>query len=130
MKLKFPHLPVLAAPYLIFGLGVLLNVLAITANHGYMPVAASAIIVNQFGVTTHGQILDEVHRCMTQSDHLKILCDWIQIPRESVCSPGDLCLWAGEWLMGPSFVAWLTMLWRDANPEKADPQGIVWTSRT
>lgn len=111
--MKFPHATVLVSPYILFGLGVFLNILAITVNQGYMPVAQSAILG---GYVPVGTVLDEVHRMMQHSDHLKFLCDWIQIPRESVCSPGDLCLWLGEWLMGPSFVAWLVLLYRDYNP--------------
>jgi hypothetical protein len=119
MKIKFPHPAILLSPYVLYGLGVFLNVLVITANQGYMPVAASAIIDNRFGLGSHpGEILDNIHRCMQASDHLKILADWIQIPRESVASPGDLCLWLGEWLQVPSFVVWLTMLWKDSNKVK------------
>ena len=120
MQLKFPHLPVLATPYLIFALGVVLNIIAISANSGYMPVAQSAILG---GYVPAGTVIDEVHRVMQNSDHLKVLCDWIQVPRQCVASPGDLCLWAGEWLMGPSFVAWLTMIWRDVNQEAEKVRG-------
>ena len=119
-RLRFPHFWLVASPYLAFYLGAVLNILAVTVNHGYMPVASSPIILRHLdGIIPYpGIVIDEVHRQMQSSDHLKFLCDWIQIPRMSVCSPGDLFLWLGEWLEGWTFIAWLAFLWRDYNREQ------------
>ena len=117
-RLRFPHFWLVASPYLAFCLGALLNILVVTANHGYMPVHQSAIIFNRFGWQANGDVLDEIHRVMQSSDHLKILADWIEIPRIAIVSPGDLFLWLGEWLEGWTFLAWLAFLWRDYNREQ------------
>lgn len=114
---RFPHRVVLFTPYLIYGLGIALNVIAITANHGFMPVVYSAIFRSDM-IIFPGMRIDEIHRVMQSTDHLKILCDWIQLPRTAVCSPGDVCEWLGDWLMGPAFIAWLTLLWKDANENR------------
>ena len=118
LRFRFPYFWLVVSPYLAFCLGAFLNILVVTANHGYMPVHQSAIIFNRFGVQSSGAVLDEVHRVMQSSDHLKILADWIEIPRRSVASPGDLLLWLGEWLEGWTFIAWLAFLWRDHNREQ------------
>lgn len=123
MRLRFPHPVLLTAPYAIFGFGILLNVLAITVNQGYMPVASSSIFADcgdavKFAaciVPAPGDVIDEIHRAMQSSDHLKILCDWIQLPRTAVCSPGDLFLWLGQWLEKPALVTWLAILWKEYN---------------
>jgi Family of unknown function (DUF5317) len=116
-QVNFPHLGVLVSPYVLLGLGVFLNVLVITANQGYMPVAPSSIIDGMaIGPTHPGLVLDEIHRVMQSSDHLKFLADWIQIPRMSVASPGDLFLWLSDCIRVPSFIVWLTMLWKDCTP--------------
>jgi hypothetical protein len=119
MKIKFPHPVLLLSPYILLGLGFFLNVLVITVNQGYMPVASSSIINNMLmGPSSPGQVLDNIHRCMQSTDHLKFLADWIQVPRQSVASPGDLCLWLGDWLQTPSLVVWLAFLWKDHNKIK------------
>src|SRR5271154_3784435 len=78
---------------------------SLTVNEGYMPVAMSAIMRDcheeKFTFTIgalindkvkkspkedapactmpeYGAIIDNVHRVMKSSDHLKFLCDWIQ----------------------------------------------------
>lgn len=116
MRRRFPHLFVLLAPYLLYGFGVFLNVLVITANGGYMPVHDSPIVKTHLDdPIAPGEIIDEVHRVMQHSDHLKFLADWIQIPRESVMSPGDMFLLLGDQLQFPLFVVWLVLLYKDHN---------------
>jgi hypothetical protein len=111
--LRIPYIWLLLSPYLLIAVGVFLNTLAITVNQGYMPVAKSAIVFNNLGnFPAPGTVIDDIHRVMQPSDHLKILCDWIQIPRESVMSIGDAFLKLGIWFNGWSFVAWLALLWR------------------
>jgi hypothetical protein len=111
--LRIPYIWLLLSPYLLIAVGIFLNTLAITVNQGYMPVAKSAIVFNNIGnFPAPGTVIDEIHRVMQSSDHLKILCDWIQVPRESVMSIGDAFLRLGIWFNGWSFVAWLALLWR------------------
>ena len=116
MKIRFPYFWLLTAPYLAVALGSAMNILAVTANHGYMPVASSPIIIRALdGVIPYpGIIIDEVHRQMQSTDHLKFLCDWIQIPRLAVASIGDVFLFLGEWLSQWTFITWLALIWRDA----------------
>lgn len=113
--MRFPHWKILVIPYILLAIGIFFNVLVVTCNQGYMPVAMSSIMAQG---TVPGQVIDEIHRAMQHSDHLKALADWIQVPRMMVASPGDALMWLGDWLSGPMFIVWLTLLWRDANPHR------------
>ena len=151
MRYKFPHLGVLILPWVLLAIGAVSNILAVTVNQGYMPVAMSAImrdcheeatflgipikLKNSKNKADHedddspsakknctmpqrGDIIDEGHRVMQSSDHLKFLCDWIALPhQQGVLSLGDLFLFSFDWLTGPCFVFWLALLWRDYNPQ-------------
>lgn len=151
MRLKFPHIGILITPWILLAIGATLNVLAVTVNQGYMPVAMSAVMRDCHEENTllqilrmekskikqdedapppkhakpvctvpeRGEIIDDVHRVMQSTDHLKILCDWIQVPRSAVLSPGDLFLWTSELLTWPAFIFWLALLWRDHNPKQS-----------
>lgn len=79
---------------LLWGLGYLMNVLVMTANHGqmpvYLPLYCSTINFGAF------------HTCMTAGSHLKWMADWINTgvgEHYVMTSPGDLLemLVEGTW---------------------------------
>lgn len=89
-------------PSLLILLGAFLNILAVTANKGYMPVVLPA----GWGNFAPGAILDPRHVAWSAQVHLAALCDWIDWFDGGVCSFGDLCQWAGEALQVPVLFAW------------------------
>lgn len=97
---------ILAVPYLLYYLGVGMNVAVICANRGTMPVAASP----WNGVDNpDGQ--DTIHVKMTTESRLKVLADWVQLPAyQATASPGDLFIWLGVWLTVPSLFFWLGLI--------------------
>ncbi len=68
-------------------LGGLLNVAAISANNGMMPVYVGKL-------TNQEIFLDNEHVSMATYSHLKILCDYISIG-DTIASPGDVLLVLG-----------------------------------
>lgn len=92
-------------PSLLVLVGAALNCLAITVNHGLMPYVQDF----GFGFVMPGTITDPRHVAWYPGVHLGFLCDWIQWFGESVCSPGDLCLWLGDWLTAPVLVVWAAL---------------------
>lgn len=114
----------LLLPFLLVGAGTVSNIAVVTANHGAMPVVIPAPIREKLAqgddpdLLTPGEVMDEVHVVYNPSDiHLKVLCDWIILPRFGVASPGDLMLWTGEWASSPTFVLWLALLYADKRKE-------------
>lgn len=102
LKLWMPILP-----FVLFYLGAFCNILAITVNHGTMPVTVPL----GMDPPAPGTLLDGVHAQWSNGVHLAFLCDWIVILHATgVCSPGDLLLWAGDFLQIPMFFAWLSFL--------------------
>ena len=95
-----------------------------SANHGSMPVVIPVPIREKLkgeDSLTPGEVMDEVHTVYNPQDiHLKVLCDWIQVPRMGVVSPGDLLLWAGEWSVSPVFFLWLALLYSDKRQESRE----------
>lgn len=104
------HLLVLL-PWLLTCFGAALNVLVITANGGLMPVIIPASWAG-YG-SPAGTLMDQVHITWYAGVHLKFLADWIQVPWAGACSPGDLCIWAGEWIAPYGIGAWLALCWRE-----------------
>ncbi len=119
--LKQLRIGLLALPFLLQGLGGVANLAVLTANHGSMPVVIPVPIREELkgeDSLTPGEVLDEVHTVYNPQDiHLKVLCDWIQVPRVGTVSPGDLLLWAGEWSVSPVFFLWLALLYSDKRQE-------------
>jgi hypothetical protein len=106
MKLR---LWVLLVPVLLYALGAICNVSAITANHGAMPVVIPITWRDDDGIPGPGDTIDERHVAWYPGARLKVLCDWIQLPGE-VASIGDLCLWTADDLARPAVIVWFTLL--------------------
>jgi hypothetical protein len=106
----------LAAPWALFGFGLSLNVLAISVNHGTMPVAIPTGMQDAIDAATaagliHNGMIDGIHKVMVAGDHLKFLCDWIQLPGIGTASIGDLFLWLGDALKVPAALVVLVKMW-------------------
>lgn len=99
----------LLTPWLLYYFGIVLNVLVISANQGVMPVVMPRASVAILG-TQPGDLLDRVHSVYQASDHLFLLCDWIQVPWIGTCSLGDMFLWLGDFLMWPCAIAFLVLM--------------------
>lgn len=125
--LKQLRIGLLLLPFFLLGAGTTANIAVVTANHGAMPVVIPAPIRFKLAqgddpdLLTPGEVLDEVHTVYNPKDiHLKVLCDWIQVPRFGVVSPGDLLLWTGEWSVSPVFFLWLALLYSDKCQESRE----------
>jgi hypothetical protein len=103
----------LLLPFILFFLGVGMNLLELSVNAGMMPVVMPLSWLADHP-SQPGDILDDVHMVIAKWNHLKFLCDWIQTG-EMVCSPGDCFLWLGDWLQIPCIAAWLALLWKDCH---------------
>ena len=125
-RIKFPYKWLLVSPFLIYAFGSFLNVLVITANKGIMPVMLAPTFLAHFieGVVLQpGDMIDDFHRVMLHTDHLKFLADWIQIPHlNATYSPGDIFIDIGDYLIRPAMGAWLALLWRDHNARLEEKQ--------
>jgi hypothetical protein len=100
-------------PFLLFWLGAVLNILAISANHGMMPVRIPAswpVLMNDGNPISPGMILDEIHIAWYHGVHLWFLCDIFQ-RRGDVFSIGDVCLWVSEWITPYCIGGWLAIEW-------------------
>lgn len=96
------HLWLLLTPWALFFLGIVLNILVISANGG-MPV-----VVPQ--TWNPNKVRDTVHMVAISTDHLWYLIDWIFIPGVGVASIGDLFLWLGDWLKIPGLAAYFALV--------------------
>jgi len=87
-------------PLLLLVLGIGMNLLAVTMNHGIMPVVlpSCGIIADK----------DKMHVAATATSRFLLLCDWIQLhaPRK-VASPGDYLITAGDSLKWPLVWIWV-----------------------
>ena len=122
--MKKLRLWILLLPFALYYLGAGMNILAVTANNGGMPVympvtwpGACDESIDVFGmklqrhvICEEGHVLDHKHIVAGPSTHLVILTDWIQIAGDSVVSPGDCLLWLGDWLTIPMMGAWFGLL--------------------
>jgi hypothetical protein len=91
-------------PLLLLGLGISMNFLAVTMNHGIMPVVlpASGIIAHE----------DNMHVAATANSRFLFLCDWIQLhASRDVASPGDFLITTGGFLKWPFVWMWLGFSW-------------------
>lgn len=100
-------------------LGWILNTLAITANSGTMPVKISAT-----GVWL-GTWNDGLHVPMTSASHLKILCDFLQIPGwDGIYSLGDCFIIFHNAYFGLACVLWtayILLVWPSSSPTRLGP---------
>ena len=119
MKLNFPYKWFLLSPFILYGIGAFLNVLAVTVNKGTMPVIMPLSFWQDLAELEvklpAGAMIDEVHKIMIHSDRLKFLCDWIQLPHVGTASPGDMFIWLGEWSRDFVIGAWLALVYKDHN---------------
>ena len=91
-------------PLLLLGLGIGMNLLAVTVNHGIMPVVLppSGIIADK----------DKMHVAATANSRFLFLCDWIQLhATKHVASPGDFLITAGDFLKWPLVWMWVGFSW-------------------
>ena|SRR5690348_12120841 len=113
---RFPYFWLLISPFALYALGVFLNVIVISANHGMMPVAmqtAYGEALQRAGALDSSGILDASHKVMQAKDHLKILADWIQIPHDGTYSIGDELMMLGDNIQKYFLGAWLALVARD-----------------
>ena len=91
-------------PLLLLALGIGMNFLAVTMNHGIMPVVLppSSLIAHK----------DHIHVAATANSRFLFLCDWIQLhASRNVASPGDFLISAGGFLKWPFVWIWLGLSW-------------------
>ena len=91
-------------PLLLLGVGIGMNLLAVTVNHGIMPVVLppSGIIADK----------DKMHVAATANSRFLFLCDWIQLhATKHVASPGDFLITAGDFLKWPLVWMWVGFSW-------------------
>jgi uncharacterized protein DUF5317 len=91
-------------PPLLLGLGIGMNFLAVTMNHGIMPVVLppSGTIADK----------DKMHVAATANSRFLFLCDWIQLhATRDVASPGDCLITAGDFLKWPLVWMWVGFSW-------------------
>lgn len=87
-------------PLLLVGLGIVMNFLAVTMNHGIMPV-----VLPSCGTIAEK---DKMHVAATAHSRFLFLCDWIQLhARKNVASPGDFLITAGDFLKWPLVWMWV-----------------------
>jgi Family of unknown function (DUF5317) len=115
MKIKW-IVALAASPYIFYYLGIALNILVITANHGAMPVVENADFWRHWAslgiIVPPGTMTDQIHKIMVPADHFKFLGDWLQLVfRDSIASIGDCFQWLGEWLSPYAWGASIALLW-------------------
>lgn len=105
IPLRLPYWPLAVVPFALSALGWGLNIAAISANHGLMPV----LNVPWLGMDNP----DEFHRLLLSGDHLKFLTDVIIFPHRGALSLGDVCMKVADWCQLPALAAWVTLIARD-----------------
>jgi Family of unknown function (DUF5317) len=87
-------------PLLLLATGIGMNLLAVTMNHGNMPV-----VLPPTGVIAEK---DSMHVAATANSRFLFLCDWIQLQTaRHVASPGDFLITAGDSLKWPLVWMWV-----------------------
>jgi hypothetical protein len=109
---KIPYWPLLSGPTILFGVGFLMNAIAVGVNHGQMPVQYPGGSMAGFSSVDSG---DVVHCAMTAATHLKVICDWILINGVGIASPGDCLEWAFDATVMPCLYAWAALMIADKN---------------
>jgi len=99
---KIIYWSLLLGPTSFYGLGALMNFLALAANGGQMPVLFP-------GGCAEGLGGDVIHTCMTSSSHFKFISDWIVVNHLGVFSPGDLLLMLWDTAFWPALFAWIIL---------------------
>jgi Family of unknown function (DUF5317) len=97
---KETHVWLVWIPLLLLALGIGMNFLAVTTNHGIMPVVLppSTTIANE----------DKMHLAATADSRFLFLCDWIHLHATGkVASPGDYLITAGDLLKWPLVWIWV-----------------------
>lgn len=108
----------------IFGAGILLNFLVITANNGQMPVSMEAL--EKAGMQDMLILLQNksyvIHTLMVPGTKLKFLADVIPLPppypRPRVLSIGDVIMGAGVFLLIQNYMLGKPILFRLSGREK------------
>jgi hypothetical protein len=108
--IRIPYVALLIVPALLWFLGYSMNVAAVTANSGYMPVQGYTECVGN-AAAERG---DVIHVCMDKTSHLKILSDWVYSPL-GTASPGDMLIYGSEYIFYPCLFIWLGLILRDWN---------------
>jgi Family of unknown function (DUF5317) len=91
-------------PLVLLVLGIGMNRLAVTMNHGFMPV-----VLPRSGAIAHK---DKLHLAATADSRFLFLCDWIQLhATRNVASPGDYLITAGDLLKWPIVWVWVGVTW-------------------
>jgi Family of unknown function (DUF5317) len=97
---KETHVWLVWIPLLLLILGIGMNFLAVTMNHGIMPV-----VLPSCGTIAEK---DRMHVAATANSRLLLLCDWIQLHATgNVASPGDYLITAGNFLKWPLVWMWV-----------------------
>jgi hypothetical protein len=98
--IKETHVWLVWIPLLLLVLGIGMNFLAVTMNHGIMPV-----VLPSFGIIADR---DKIHVAATANSKFLLLCDWIQLyATRNVASPGDFLITAGNFLKWPVVWIWI-----------------------
>jgi hypothetical protein len=105
--MKIKYWPLLLGPTLLYFFGAFLNVIAISANHGQMPVLTPDC---RMLTSMAEERTDFIHTCMTSSTHLKFLCDWIVLNGVGVFSIGDGFLLLGDSLYSYGLIVWAALV--------------------
>lgn len=134
-KIRIPYWYWIAIPYGMLYFGIGLNQLALVANHNQMPVDLPASLwgVCVDPINAFGEAMDTIHSCMTKDAHLKFLCDWIVIGNPNpdyIMSPGDLFIFAYEWLVSFVWYVWAALVVKDYMGGKGVVQATVQDSRS
>lgn len=108
-KIKIPYWPLIAGPWLLFGLGFISNAIVMAVNNGQMPVQFPG------GCPEGGFGEDIIHSCMTHATHLKFLADWVVIRGVGIASPGDFLEWLCEATYLPALYAWFALVVKERN---------------
>ena len=112
---RVPNWPLLVGPFLLFGLGFLMNAVVMAANGGQMPVLWPG------GCSPKAFKGDIIHTCMTDATHLKFLADWIVINGLGVASPGDFLEWSFNAISMPAVYMWFALAVKESNDRWGKP---------
>lgn len=95
-----------ALGWTLYWLGISLNVLVLSVNHGTMPVAHAPWI--------YFDPDDPIHVAMTHAAHLKLLGDWLPLYwKPAMASVGDLIYHLGDVIKYPCLFIWLGWCWHE-----------------
>lgn len=108
MKFRIPYWYLLLGPTFLYYLGALFNLAVMALNHGQMPVLMPSDIAAMVG-------FDSRHILMTHSTHLKFFCDWLNLGKDGVASPGDLLVWLSDEIGMTCLAIWATLMIKDYN---------------